>query len=51
MLTLLLQPRILMCSEGAHVAVNFGRQPFQYDVSGLVAAERLQMDKALEGWV
>ncbi|KAL4855353.1 Ran-binding protein M [Chlorella vulgaris] len=42
-------PTIGLHSEGAHVAVNFGRQPFQYDVAGLVAAERLQMDKALEG--
>ena len=43
-------PRGAICSQGASVEVNFGRQPFQYDWTVLVAREQAAQEEALHRW-
>lgn len=38
------------CSQGAKVEANFGRQPFQYDWTLLVAREQAAHEEALHRW-
>lgn len=40
-------PPLLLCSQGAKVEVNFGRQPFHYDWNVLVAREEAAQQEAL----
>eukprot|EP00798_Chlamydomonas_sp_ICE-L_P022439 gene22438-29551_t len=43
-------PTIGLHSKGESVEVNFGQQPFKFDVEGLIADERASKQEAIERW-
>ncbi len=40
----------MSCSKGEVITVNFGQQPFKYDIEGLLSEEKAAQAAAIERW-